>query len=190
MRRADCPHARDFAKQKSHHVEHVNRRFIQKAAGRFWITGPFWIQQLAALPNVRFLGSKTVQELAAYPQHFDVCIMPYKRDDYTKYIYPLKLHEYLAAGRPIVGTPIASLESFRDLILLPTNAEQWADALSQALDGSANSAEQRRRRQDLAKQHDWEVLVRKIASLIAERLGVGFAQEFRRRCAVLDGVSG
>jgi glycosyltransferase involved in cell wall biosynthesis len=151
-----------------------------------------WIQQLAALPNVRFLGSKTVQELAAYPQHFDVCIMPYKRDDYTKYIYPLKLHEYLAGGRPVVGTPIASLESLDGLILLPTNTEQWTDALSQALDGPANTTDERRRRQDLAKQHDWEVLVRKIAGLIAQRLGPDFAQELKRRCdlAAIDIVAG
>ena len=140
-----------------------------------------WIQQLAALGNVFFLGSKTVQELGGYPQHFDVCVMPYKRDDYTKYIYPLKLHEYLASGRPVVGTPIASLESFGDLILLPSNAEEWSGALSQALDGSANSAEQRSRRQNLAKQHDWEVLVWQVAGLIADRLGPQVSEELRRR---------
>jgi glycosyltransferase involved in cell wall biosynthesis len=140
-----------------------------------------WIQQLAALENVFFLGSKTVQELAHYPQHFDVCVMPYKRDDYTKYIYPLKLHEYLASGRPVVGTPIASLEPFGDFILLPNSAEEWSGALLRALDGCANSLEQRRRRQDLAKLHDWDVLVGKVAGLIADRLGPQVSEELRRR---------
>ena len=140
-----------------------------------------YVRKLSECENVHFLGSKSVQELAHYPQHFDVCVMPYKRDDYTKYIYPLKLHEYLASGRPVVGTPIASLEPFGDFILLPNSAEEWSGALLRALDGSANSLEQRRRRQDLAKQHDWDVLVGKIAGLIADRLGPQVSEELRRR---------
>ena len=67
------------------------------------------IKEMARRPNVHFLGFKTVEKLSAYPQHFDTCIMPYLANDYTKYIYPLKLHEYLASGTPVVGTRIRSL---------------------------------------------------------------------------------
>jgi len=133
-----------------------------------------YIDQLSRRPNVRFLGSKTVQELAAYPQHFDVCVMPYTRDDYTKYIYPLKLHEYLASGRPVVGTPIASLEPFAHLVRLPETPEQWSAAIAESLGSSANSSEQRAKRQITAKQHDWEIIVRQIAEAMALRLGPEF----------------
>lgn len=57
-------------------------------------------EQLSQQPNVYFLGNKQVTELPGYVQNMDVCTMCYKVDDYTKYIYPLKLHEYLAAGGP------------------------------------------------------------------------------------------
>jgi glycosyltransferase involved in cell wall biosynthesis len=133
-----------------------------------------YIDQLSRRPNVRFLGSKTVQELAAYPQHFDVCLMPYARDDYTKYIYPLKLHEYLASGQPVVGTPIASLEPFAHLVRLPETTEQWSAAIAESLGSAANSSEQRAMRQTVAKQHDWEILVREIAETMALRLGPQF----------------
>jgi hypothetical protein len=61
---------------------------------------------LSSYPNLHFLGPKTARELARYPQHFDCGIMPYRESDYTNCIYPMKLHAYLASGRPAVGTPI------------------------------------------------------------------------------------
>ena len=44
--------------------------------------------------------------------------MCYEMNDYTKYIYPLKLHEYLASGRPAVATPIDSVVEHGDLVAL------------------------------------------------------------------------
>ena len=62
------------------------------------------LTRIDALPNVHLLGGKSSVELSAYPQHFDVCMLPYRVDDYTRYIDPLKLGEYMASGRPAVGT--------------------------------------------------------------------------------------
>ncbi len=70
------------------------------------------IEAMSRLPNVYFLGGKHWDELPGYMQHMDVCTLCYKLNDYTKYIYPLKLHEYLAAGRPVVAAPIRSLLEF------------------------------------------------------------------------------
>jgi glycosyltransferase involved in cell wall biosynthesis len=142
-----------------------------------------YIDQLSRRPNVRFLGSKTAQELATYPQHFDVCVMPYLRDDYTKYIYPLKLHEYLASGRPAVGTPIASLEAFRDVVRLPETRDQWSAAIAESLGPAANSGEQRMIRQALAKKYDWEILARRIAETMASRLGPEYSSRITREPA-------
>lgn len=128
------------------------------------------IDHLSRQSNVHFLGDKTTIELAAYPQHFDVCIMPYVRDGYTKYIYPLKLHEYLAGGKPVVGTPIPSLEPFHDSIRLAESADQWSLALRESLGALANTEEARIARQAVARSHDWNALVEQIASTIVERL--------------------
>lgn len=129
------------------------------------------VRELSARPNVHFLGGKPSAEVIAYPQHFDVCIMPYGTNDYTKYIYPLKLHEYLASGRPVVGARIASLEPHRDVILLPETPEQWSSAIVESLDPAANTAECRTARQSLASRYDWGTLVRKIAETLCQRLG-------------------
>ena len=71
-----------------------------------------FIRKLAGLPNVHFLGAKPVSELPSYTQHMDVCMLCYKVDDYTKFIYPLKLHESLATGLPCVGAPIRTFQEF------------------------------------------------------------------------------
>ena len=67
------------------------------------------MKRLAALSNVYVLGAKPVHDLPAYVQHLDVCMLCYKVDGYTRFIYPLKLHEYLAGGRPIVGPSLETL---------------------------------------------------------------------------------
>ena len=134
-----------------------------------------YIEELSKRRNVRFLGGKTAQELANYPQHFDVCVMPYARDDYTKYIYPLKLHEYLASGRPVVGTRIVSLQAFSDVVELAESDDQWSSALGRALRPEAHAAEERAKRQAVARKHDWVILVRNIATAIAESLGPRYA---------------
>lgn len=136
------------------------------------------IAELSQRKNVWFLGEKSTHELASYPQHFDVAIMPYVNDSYTKYIYPLKLHEYLASGPPVVGTPIPSLEPFRDSLLLPENAEEWSAAIAQSLRPGANTAEARSSRQSLAKSHDWNLIVGKIARTIAQRFGPPYSDLF------------
>jgi glycosyltransferase involved in cell wall biosynthesis len=121
------------------------------------------IAMLRVLPNVHFLGAKSTRELTAYPQHFDVCIMPYVLDGYTRYIYPVKLHEYLASGRPVVGTRIVSLAPFAGVVDLAENSSQWEECIARQLLPDANSRARRETRQSIARQHDWEVLAERIA---------------------------
>ena len=66
--------------------------------------------ELFGLPNVHYLGNRSVGEVPAYIQHMDVCLLCYALTDYTRYIFPLKLHEYLATGvsRRGIGHPDAA----------------------------------------------------------------------------------
>jgi glycosyltransferase involved in cell wall biosynthesis len=134
------------------------------------------IEQLRRQPNVYFLGPKSTEILSNYPQHFDVCIMPYQANDYTKYVYPLKLHEYLASGRPTVGTRIRTLAEFTTVVRLASTLEEWSAAIQESLSSAANSPERRAKRQSVAQQHDWQTLVLQIAQVMAERLGSDYSR--------------
>ncbi len=135
---------------------------------------------MSSLGNVHFLGEKTVRDLAAYPQHFDVCIMPYLVNGYTDNVYPLKLHEYLASGRPIVGSPIRSLNEFHHAIALATTTDQWSAALSAALLPPLTLPSAAAARQAIAQQYDWGEVVHSIARTICERLGPEHVTRLRK----------
>jgi UDP-galactopyranose mutase len=63
----------------------------------------------ASLPrasNIAYLGSRTYRDLPAYLSGWDAAIMPFARNDATRFISPTKTLEYLAAGKPVVSTAI------------------------------------------------------------------------------------
>ena len=66
------------------------------------------VAQLRAKKNIFFLGKKDHADLKNYIQTFDCGIMPYKINKFTDAIYPAKLNEMLAVGKPIVSTNICS----------------------------------------------------------------------------------
>ena len=126
------------------------------------------LEGLQALSNVYFLGEKPVHALSAYTQHMDVCLMCYEANDYVKYIYPMKLHEYLASGRPAVATPIDSIVEHGDLVALAQTDSEWIEAIEQAL--SQQGEIQRRTRQDRARTYDWNKLADRVGALIMQRV--------------------
>jgi glycosyltransferase involved in cell wall biosynthesis len=136
------------------------------------------VDELSELPNVHFLGHKPIEIACAYPQHMDVCLLPYQMNDYTKYIYPLKLHEYLAGGKPIVGTSIRSLLDFAHIIKLAGTYDEWSRAVTEALGSNAVSSDQIQKRRSIAKQVDWGILVHDIAGSLCDRLGSPYNEQF------------
>jgi glycosyltransferase involved in cell wall biosynthesis len=65
---------------------------------------------LARLPNVRVLGRKPYESLPAYCKGFDAAVIPFPVSEVTLNANPLKAREYLAAGLPVVSTPIPEVE--------------------------------------------------------------------------------
>jgi UDP-galactopyranose mutase len=57
-------------------------------------------------PNIHYLGMKRYHELPAYLSGWDVALLPFAKNDSTKFISPTKTPEYLAAGRPVVSTSV------------------------------------------------------------------------------------
>ena len=68
------------------------------------------VSVLESLPNVHLLGRKPYEQLPAYCKGFDVALMPFRINELTLNANPLKVREYLAAGLPVVSTPIPEVE--------------------------------------------------------------------------------
>ena len=128
------------------------------------------LDQLQALENVYFLGMKPLNQLPAYSRHLDVGLLPYQVNDYTNCIYPLKLHEYLASGIPVVSTPIERALQYTDVVSIASDAPGLGLAVQRELDSLNNGNSLVGKRQKLASQHDWAIITGEIADLIDEGL--------------------
>src|SRR5439155_17746535 len=65
--------------------------------------------ELPRRPNIHYLGGKSYAELPDYLSGWDIALMPFAINDATRFISPTKTPEYLAAGRPVVSTPITDV---------------------------------------------------------------------------------
>ena len=68
------------------------------------------LEDLPRRDNIHYLGPKAYAELPAYLAEWDVALMPFAINEATRFISPTKTPEYLAAGKPVVSTPIVDVE--------------------------------------------------------------------------------
>jgi glycosyltransferase involved in cell wall biosynthesis len=128
------------------------------------------LKQLERLPNTYLTGNRQLAELPAYMQAMDVCMMCYEVCDYTNFIYPLKLNEYLATGRPVVSAAIDSVNGLEPLVRIANDLDEWEKALAYALTDEAKSLASVEARQAQAKAYDWEHLATRVGDQFLQRL--------------------
>jgi glycosyltransferase involved in cell wall biosynthesis len=104
------------------------------------LVGPIAKIDPAILPrrtNVHFTGWMPYRELPRLLAGFDVAIMPFARNAATANISPTKTPEYLAAGKPVVSTPIADVVAdYGDVVTIADGARAFAEACLDAASGS------------------------------------------------------
>jgi glycosyltransferase involved in cell wall biosynthesis len=91
------------------------------------------LTKLRKMPNVFFLGGRARAQLPAYLKSFDVCTIPYILNTLSESIFPLKLFEYLAAGRPIVTTLLPELLPYRNYIRAAGTPDEFEHSLQLSL---------------------------------------------------------
>ena len=108
------------------------------------------------LSNVHFLGAKPVGEVANYLVHMDANLMFYRVDErsWINAGYPLKLHEYLAAGHPVVSADLPTVRPFSHVVQIAKGADGWAQAIQDALtEGGCGSSQGRML---VAAENSWD----------------------------------
>jgi len=130
------------------------------------ISVPHQTLQAVRLPNVHLLGPRPYDDLPPYVQHFDVALVPYILNDWTRSVDPLKLLEYLAAGVPVVSTALPEVERYADRVATAGDAAGFVARIGEAL--RADRAATRTANQALAKQHSWRVRAEALLELADE----------------------
>lgn len=120
---------------------------------------------LDQMSNVHFLGGKHITELPAYLKYFSVCIIPFLKNTLTKSIYPLKINEYLAAGKPVVATDFSpDIASFEDFIYLAHSHTDFINAIDPAI--ADNAPGQIQARLAKAATNTWAARITQFESLV------------------------
>jgi len=133
----------------------------------FVLVGPILlgaeISHLRARPNVHFLGPKPHPAVPSYMQAFDVCLIPFLLNDITMSVNPIKFFEYLAAGKPVVATPLPELEPFGPVADLRSGAASFARAIEAS---AANPEAGRAERLRVAGGNTWRHRVEEMLRVI------------------------
>ena len=111
-------------------------------------------ERLGDLPNVRFTGEVKYRELPYWLYGFDVCLLPFKVEPLTLATNPVKVYEYLSAGRAVVSVDLPEMVQFGDLVRIAQTPEAFVEAVGAALDEDAASEAVEARRA-FARRQTW-----------------------------------
>lgn len=113
----------------------------------FVIIGPVVKIDPAMLPshsNIHYLGGKSYQELPSYLAGWDGALLPFARNESTRFISPTKTPEYLAAGKPVISTSIRDVVrpyGEAGLVQIADMVPEFVAAIATALNQSQNHSE-------------------------------------------------
>lgn len=125
------------------------------------------MRALASREGVAVLGSRPYAELPGYLQHLDVGVIPFRASDpHVQGINPNKVYQYLAAGLPVVSTPVLDLAASPPDLTFASTADEMVGAVHAALEAPLDTT----RRRALAAAHDWDALAARFVAEIEARL--------------------
>lgn len=109
---------------------------------------------LDAIPNIYFTGPKKLDQLPEYLRCFDCVIIPFKCNVLTRSIYPLKINEYLAAGKSVVTTSFSpDIQAFKEVIHVAKSKEEFIDLIDPAIQD--NSSDLSKLRYEKTVENSW-----------------------------------
>jgi glycosyltransferase involved in cell wall biosynthesis len=125
------------------------------------------IGRLAERSNVHVLARREYRDLPAVLRGFDVGLVPYTLSDWTRAVDPLKLLEYLAAGLPVVSTPLPEVLRHQPFVRIGGEAPaEFTAAVLDAVSGQAHATPEARKA--YAAGHSWEARTEQFEAILAE----------------------
>jgi glycosyltransferase involved in cell wall biosynthesis len=157
----------------------LNSEWLQAlaAARRDWsiaLIGPVGVgdehtdvARLRDHPNIHLLGHRPYATLPGYVKGFDVAMIPYRLNEYTRYSFPIKFFELLSSGKPVVISPLEAVAAYHDAVLVAHDVDELVARCEQALAQPNEGLEQRL---ELADANTWSSRVERLWSEVERRL--------------------
>lgn len=123
------------------------------------VTQTEYQKRLQQYPNVVLVGAQPPIVLPSWVQQFDVCWIPFIKNELTAGIYPLKINEYLAAGKPVVSTSFSDLTDFESVISIADNVEEMCQCFKLNYQNAT-------KRRDFAAKNAWRARAQDLLALM------------------------
>lgn len=142
----------------------------QRPQWSFALVGPMKgdtldMSKLRSMPNVHFFGRQKLEDVPAFVKGMDVCTIPYVLNDYTHHIFPLKLYEYMAAGKPNVASAMEEMLPYEgDEMAIGRSREDFLAKVEAAW--RTDSPEKQNARRSAAAHESWDDRVEAISAII------------------------
>lgn len=123
----------------------------------FWLIGSTVgsnINKLKKPSNIKLIGEIPYSEVPKYLHSFDVCIIPFKIIELTKATNPVKVYEYLSAGKPVVSTALPEVKLLDRFVYVAHNSTEFVQKLKEA-DANKNNKELIQQWTEWAQSQDW-----------------------------------
>ena len=131
------------------------------------------LDAVASLSNVHRLGGKPYEQLPTYCRGFDVGLIPFRMNRLIRAVNPIKLREYLAAGLPVVSSPMTEVLRYAPAVQTAQSPAEFIAACERALaiagDGCGHL------RQDLVRSESWASRVETMSEIIARSVACAHA---------------
>ena len=146
-------------------VDTINALAQANGGGTVLLIGPVTLDRTRLVgSNIHLIGPRRYEELPAYVQSFDVGLIPYIESDWTRAVDPLKLLEYLAAGVPVVATPLPEVRKYSAAVAIAELGAPFVAAVAQALTGKGGLRGPEA--QAFASQHSWEQRAQRFLQIV------------------------
>jgi glycosyltransferase involved in cell wall biosynthesis len=125
-------------------------------------------------PNIHYLGGKDYKDLPSYLAGWDVAMMPFARNESTRFISPTKTPEYLAAGKPVVSTSIRDVArqyGEMGLVRIADRPGDFVAAIEAALHKEAANDDWLIRVDELLARMSWDWTWTRMSELIDSAVG-------------------
>lgn len=119
--------------------------------------------------NVVVLGERPHAETGRFLVNFDVCLIPYRLNAFTRSVNPVKLLEYLAVGQRVVSTALPEVLPYADLIRIARTQDEFLSQIDSVL-GTADTADARERRMARAAEHAHQTVSRRLLDVVEQAI--------------------
>lgn len=131
----------------------------------------FYELGLDKMPNVITTGSKNINDLPKYLQHFDCAIIPFLCNTLTESIYPLKINEYLFSGKPVISTSFSEdIRTFGEVVYLAKDHADFNRLIDKAI--TEDNSQRKDARIAVARTNTWEHRVKEFWQIVEKHLVV------------------